>query len=124
MSSAPPPRDPGLQAERTLLSWQRTVILLVAVALLYVRDPFASPAGPTAAADPLVRVAVALLPLAVAAVAVVLLRRRWRRAGHGLYDRRTGRPPAPLAGAGLRILLCAGTALFAVAVAVTSLPAG
>ncbi|WP_017539715.1 DUF202 domain-containing protein [Nocardiopsis halophila] len=112
-------RDPGLQPERTLLSWQRTVIVLVAVALLYVRDPFQDGGEPGPGA--LVRVAVALVPIGAAAAAMVHVRRRWRATGHGAHDDATGQAPAPLARGWVRVLVGAATAVFAVAVAVSAL---
>ncbi|MDS1270054.1 DUF202 domain-containing protein [Lipingzhangella sp. LS1_29] len=88
--------DPGLQAERTLLSWQRTVASLVVVAALYLRDPgVLVVAGTHRQVDG--RLLVVGLLLAAAGVLIAVLRVRWRRTRHGVLDHRTGAPPAPLA---------------------------
>ncbi|MFF1573687.1 DUF202 domain-containing protein [Leifsonia sp. NPDC058292] len=43
MTSAPPPaRDPGLQGERTALSWTRTALVIVVNALLALRSGWVS----------------------------------------------------------------------------------
>ncbi|TDQ55307.1 DUF202 domain-containing protein [Actinorugispora endophytica] len=119
--SARPPRDRGLQPERTLLSWQRTVFLLVVVVLLYLRVPLGESAeGP--AADMAGRVLTVLGVLGAVIVLIVHLRRRWRRTDHGLHDDDTGTPPAPLARPWALVLLGAAVALLGTAVAATAVP--
>ncbi|RCV50769.1 DUF202 domain-containing protein [Marinitenerispora sediminis] len=112
-------RDPGLQPERTLLSWQRTVVLVLGVALLFLRDPFvgtvAATGAPVASADRLLPVLATTLPLLVVTVHV---RRRWRRV-HG--RRGTGAVGAPLARFWAMALLSASVVVLAVAVVVTAL---
>jgi uncharacterized membrane protein YidH (DUF202 family) len=111
-----PGRDPGLQPERTLLAWQRTLIVVVAVALLYLRDPFTG--GPGAAGPgPLYRMGCVLAVAAVAGVLMAHLRRRWRATAHGRHDDATGFPPAPVARPWALVLLSAGTLALAAAVA-------
>ncbi|MFW5420776.1 DUF202 domain-containing protein [Nocardiopsis sp. CNT-189] len=115
------PRDPGLQAERTLLAWQRTVIVLVVVALLYVRDPFQGGAPQDAGTGTLLRAAVALVPVGIAVAAAVHVRRRWRADGRGARGGAADGPAAPLARGWMRILISAGTCVFAIAVALSAL---
>lgn len=83
----PPARDSGLQPERTLLAWQRTLFGLAVVTLLYLRVPAEdAPGGLTG------QLAVVAVLFGVCAVLLLHLRRRWRRTA-----RARGRPPAPLA---------------------------
>ncbi|MFB9799380.1 DUF202 domain-containing protein [Streptomonospora salina] len=106
-----------MQAERTLLAWQRTLIVLVAVALLYLRDPLL-PGGVQTGGDPLNRLFPVLATLAALGGLIVHLRRRWRSTEHGLHDDRTGRPPAPVARPWAMVLVSAAACLLAVAAAV------
>lgn len=114
-------RDPGLQPERTLLSWQRTLIVLIAVTLLFMRGPF--PGGGPADSDGavLLRLLPALAVVGFAAVLMVHLRRRWRRSGHGRREPGTNGPPAPLARPWALVLLAAATGALAVVAAATAL---
>lgn len=41
-SGVPPPRDPGLQAERTALAWNRTALAILANSLLVLRSGLAN----------------------------------------------------------------------------------
>ncbi|GLU47258.1 hypothetical protein Nans01_16090 [Nocardiopsis ansamitocini] len=110
-----------MQPERTLLSWQRTVFLLVGVALLYLRGPLVA----TGEAFTAQLVSRALPVLAVALVAVVVivhLRRRWRRTDHGLLDDATGSPPAPLARPWAILLISGSVILLSTAVVLTAVP--
>ncbi|WP_131101875.1 DUF202 domain-containing protein [Streptomonospora litoralis] len=109
-------RGTGLQAERTLLAWQRTLIVLIAVALLYLRDPFQE-GGPQGGDDPLHRLIPVLGVLVAVGLLIVHLRRRWRATEHGLRDDRTGRPPAPVARPWALVLTSAAVAALALAVA-------
>ncbi|MBV2365081.1 DUF202 domain-containing protein [Streptomonospora nanhaiensis] len=118
--SHPGPRDSGLQPERTLLAWQRTVIVFVAVALLYLRDPFEDPAV-GGGVDPLYRLAAVLAVVAAVGVLIAHLRRRWRATAHGLHDDATGNPPAPVARPWALVLLSAATAALALVVAAGAL---
>ncbi|KIH97201.1 hypothetical protein LP52_20880 [Streptomonospora alba] len=111
-----------MQAERTLLAWQRTLIVLVAVALLYLRDPLL-PGGAQTGGEPLHRLFPVLGVLAALGVLIVHLRRRWRITEHGLHDDTTGRPPAPVARPWALVLMSAAACLLAVAAAASALPA-
>ena len=103
--SAAPPRDAGLQAERTALAWSRTGMAVFVNALVILR------AGWTQDAPPLSVLGVLLL---VAAAAVVLCG-SWRR--RQLSHRAAG-PIAPPAAA---IAAAAGVTMFACAAGLVSL---
>lgn len=110
MSTDPAPgdagdmRDAGLQAERTALSWHRTLAALFVVALLCLRDPRTAPA-------------LMLWPavgVAVLCVAIVLrLRFRGRRVADPEH------PPAPLAGRAAMYAMSAGVAVLGIALLIT-----
>ncbi|GAA3731093.1 DUF202 domain-containing protein [Salinactinospora qingdaonensis] len=117
--------DPGLQPERTLMSWQRTLILVIVTTLLYVRDPFvdtlsAALTSPGATAITVARLFPALGVLVVCAVVLMHLRRRWRSTEHGRHDDATGRPAAPLARPWALIVVSLAVALLSAAVVVTA----
>jgi len=63
-----PPADPGLQRERTALSWNRTALSVIVVALLLVRSGFV-------ADQPMLAVLGALLLVGAAAIVLFAARR-------------------------------------------------
>ena len=67
---SPQPPDRGLQRERTALSWNRTALSLVVVALLLVRSGFI-------ASQPLLTVLGALLLVGAAAIVLFAARRSY-----------------------------------------------
>lgn len=108
----PPERDSGLQPERTLLAWQRTLFGLAVVTLLYLRVPAEdAPGGLTG------QLAVVAVLFGVCAVLLLHLRRRWRRTA-----RARGRPPAPLARPWTLVLLSVTVMGLAAAIALSALP--
>lgn len=110
----PPARDSGLQPERTLLAWQRTLFGLAVVTLLYLRVPAEdAPGGLTG------QLAVVAVLFGVCAVLLVHLRRRWRRSAG---DRARGAPPAPLARPWTLVLLSVTVMGLAAAIALSALP--
>lgn len=72
------PRDPGLQAERTALSWNRTGLAILANALLALREGWHSQQTPISV------LAVALLIASAAAAAYGACRRRQLLSGQGV----------------------------------------
>lgn len=82
------PRDPGLQPERTYLAWQRTLILLIVVAVLS--------AAAIIDVAPAASRLLALLPLVLAAGATSVLglavRQRWHSAAPGSRQLTRARP--------------------------------
>ncbi|MEU3018076.1 MULTISPECIES: DUF202 domain-containing protein [unclassified Nocardiopsis] len=116
-------RDPGLQPERTLLSWQRMLILLVVVGLVYLRGPLDP--GSTVLPDVGLglRAGVMAFTLLLGAGLGLHLWLRWRRTGHGLREPGTGRPPLNVARPWAMLLLSAGVlALTLVVVATVLVP--
>lgn len=113
--------DPGMQPERTLLAWQRTIALLVVVGLLFLRGSLApgDHAFPEAPIGVRVATMAGLLLLAAALAAHVWL--RWRASGHGTRVPGTGRPPSSVAGPWAMVLLCGGVLALSCVLALTVL---
>ncbi|OLT27117.1 hypothetical protein BJF83_19110 [Nocardiopsis sp. CNR-923] len=101
-------RAPGLQPERTLLSWQRTLILVVVVGVLYMRGSLVGAEPDLPVAPPIVRFATLIFLLLMCCVLGLHLWYRWRRTGRGLCDPVTGRPPLTVARPWALVLLCVG----------------
>lgn len=112
-------RDPGLQPERTLLSWQRTLILVVLVGLLYLRGPLVPGTAVVPEAPVPLRVAVMALALLVGAGLGLHLWLRWRRTDHGLREEGRSGPPLNVARPWALVLLSTSVLALAVAVAAT-----
>ncbi|MFB8765511.1 DUF202 domain-containing protein [Nocardiopsis alba] len=114
-------RDPGLQPERTLLSWQRTLILLVLVGLLYLRGPLVPGAAVLHEAPIPLRVGGLALVLLLVALLGLHLWRRWRRTDHGLREPGGTGPPASVARPWAMVLLGFGVLSLTVAVTMTAI---
>ncbi|WP_460754527.1 DUF202 domain-containing protein [Nocardiopsis oceani] len=112
-------RDPGLQPERTLLSWQRMLILLVVVALLYLRGPLVPGSTVVPEVDPLLRVGVMAFTLLLGAGLGLHLWLRWRRTACGLRERDTGEPPLNVARPWAMVALSSGVLALTVTVVLT-----
>jgi uncharacterized membrane protein YidH (DUF202 family) len=69
-STAFPPRDPGLQAERTALAWSRTALAIAVNAVLVLRS------GLVAGQPALAAAGVVLFAISAAAAAYGVIRRR------------------------------------------------
>ncbi|WP_017572954.1 DUF202 domain-containing protein [Nocardiopsis halotolerans] len=113
--------DPGMQPERTLMAWQRTIALLVVVGLLFLRGSLSS--GDTAFPEtsPEVRVATMAALLVLGGVLGTHVWLRWRGSEHGTRAPGTGRPPQSVASPWAMVLLCAGVLAFGCVLALTVL---
>lgn len=112
-------RDPGLQPERTLLSWQRTLILMILVGLLYLRGPLVPGISVLPQAPPLVRVGVMGVTLLLGAILGLHLWLRWRRTEYGSREPCSAQPPLNVARPWAMVALSAGVLALSVAVVVT-----
>ncbi|MBQ1083507.1 MULTISPECIES: DUF202 domain-containing protein [unclassified Nocardiopsis] len=116
-------RDPGLQPERTLLSWQRVLILLTVVGLVYLRGPLDPGSTVVPEVSPALRAGVMAFTLLLGAGLGLHLWLRWRHTRHGLREPGTGRPPLSVARPWAMVLLSAGVlALTLFVVATVLLP--
>lgn len=113
------PLDPGLQPERTLLSWQRTLILLALVGLLYLRGPLVPDSAMVPEVPPLLRVGVMGMTLLLGAFLGLHLWSRWRRTAHGVREGWKSEPPVNVARPWAMVALSAGVLALCVAVVAT-----
>ncbi|MFL1376733.1 MULTISPECIES: DUF202 domain-containing protein [unclassified Nocardiopsis] len=106
--------DPGLQPERTLLAWQRTLILLVVVGLLFLRGSLVEGEPSIPQAPPVLRMALMIVLLFVASAIGLHLWLRWRRSRNGLSEPGTGGPPGAVSAPWAMVLLCAAVLVLGV----------
>ncbi|WP_285734002.1 DUF202 domain-containing protein [Nocardiopsis sp. ATB16-24] len=100
--------DPGMQPERTLLSWQRTLILLVIVGLLFFRGELVPGEGGPLEAPLVMRTVTMVAVLVLTAVLGLHVWLRWRHNGHGVRAPDTGGPPSYVARPWAMLALCGG----------------
>src|SRR5699024_2868524 len=108
VSSSDDRGDSGLQPERTLMSWQRSLALVIVVSLLYLRGFLIPGEGAVPEAPLSVRIAVAIFLLLLCTVLGTHLWTRWRRTGNGSTDPGTGTPPLSVARPWAMVTLCVG----------------
>lgn len=104
----PPPRDPGLQPERTMLAWRRTALALVVIAAVATRY-LAVELGPAAAA-------LGGCGILLATIAVASAQLRFRRVLRGFASADARDAALPTAGRTLAV-----TALAALVIAIGAL---
>ncbi|GHD25291.1 DUF202 domain-containing protein [Nocardiopsis kunsanensis] len=121
MSTPGPRSDPGLQPERTLMSWQRTLALVLVVGLLYMRGSLVPGQAAVPELPPQVRVAVMVALLIVFAAVATHVWLRWRRTAMGSHDPATGGMPRNVGRPWAVLLLCAVTLSLSVLLFVTTL---
>lgn len=95
--SGPVYRDPALQPERTLMSWQRTLILLVLVGMLFLRGSLVPETVHIPEPSMSVRATMMAMSIVMAGLLALHVQIRWRRCGHGTLDPETGLPPLSVA---------------------------
>ncbi|WP_304452382.1 DUF202 domain-containing protein [Nocardiopsis sp. YSL2] len=118
--SGPVDRDPGLQPERTLLSWQRTLILLVLVGILFMRGSLVPEATHIPEPSIAVRATMMSMSLVLAGLLALHVQRRWRRFSHGTHDPETGLPPPNLARPWAMVTVCATVLVLSVVLVVAT----
>lgn len=104
----PSNRDPGLQPERTALSWNRTALAVAVNAALVLRAGLISEAGL------FIAVGVLLLLAAIAATAYSSIRKRQ-------LVRDSAHPADPVTSSSLALMLAAGITLLACAAGIASI---
>ncbi|MFE3460852.1 DUF202 domain-containing protein [Nocardiopsis aegyptia] len=105
--SGPVDRDPGLQPERTLMSWQRTLILMVLVGLLFMRGSLVPETTHIPEPSMPIRAAMMAMSIIMAGLLALHVQLRWRRCGHGTRDPESGRPPLSVATPWAMFTVCA-----------------
>lgn len=100
--------DPGLQPERTLLAWRRTLLTLLVVCTIFLRwiPPFGL---------------IALLPIIFSLLACLLiqiaLNARYRKSARGMQQERIPAPLREVVVLGATVMVLSAVGIFAVVVA-------
>ncbi|RKS06335.1 uncharacterized protein DUF202 [Nocardiopsis sp. Huas11] len=118
--SGPVDRDPGLQPERTLLSWQRTVILLILVGMLFMRGSLVPETPHIPELSMSVRATMMTMSLVLAGLLALHVRHRWRRLGHGTIDPASGLPPTNVASPWAMVTVSVGVLVLSVVLVVAT----
>ncbi|WP_053619246.1 DUF202 domain-containing protein [Nocardiopsis sp. NRRL B-16309] len=116
--SGPVDRDPGLQPERTLMSWQRTLILMVLVGMLFMRGSLVPETTHIPEPSMAVRTAMMTMSIVMAGLLALHVHLRWRRCGHGTRDPESGRPPLNVATPWAMVTVCATVLVLSVVLVV------
>ena len=111
-----PPRDPGLQPERTLLAWRRTALALVVVSAFATRY-LAVELGPVAGA-------LGGAGILLSAFAVASAHLRYRKVVHGFAAADAGEAPLPAGGRTLALVAASALAIGAAGLAIVLALAG